>query len=101
MALPGKDDYENTAEGIHADRDEPFLVWIIVKNRDRELVMEHGRRIREIDPVLSQIRGGFSRIPLEIHGSSVCTPVHIVKRGLCGFPRDLTLRIRRPARPSY
>ena len=79
MASPSEDDHEDTAQRVCSNGDEPFLVWIIVKHRDRELVVEYGRRIREVDSVLAAIRGGLSRIPLEIHASSVCTIVHTVK----------------------
>lgn len=76
---PCEDDDEDPAKGVLADRDEPFLVWNIIEHRDRELIVKHRRCIGEVDSMLPPIRGGLSRIPFEIHRSSVCTTVHPVK----------------------
>jgi hypothetical protein len=87
---PCEDDDEDSAKGVSADRDEPFLIRIIIEHRDRELIVKYGRRIGKVDSVLPPIRCGLSRIPLEIHDSSVCTAVHPVKKPSARLSHGLT-----------
>jgi hypothetical protein len=46
---------------------EALLRRMIVSDRDRLLVVQHQRRVGEIQPVPATIRGSLSGIPLELH----------------------------------
>ncbi len=73
---------ENSPERIGSNGDEPLLVRIVIQKRQRQ-VLEHGDGVGEIDAVLREVPLGLVRVPLELHGLSVCTFVHGVNR-----PRD-------------
>lgn len=84
IPAPGISNDENAPEGVHAHRYEPLLIGIIVEHRNRAFIMEYRGGVREIDPMLTDIRGGLSGAPLDFHRLMICTHVHTVK----DFPRD-------------
>jgi hypothetical protein len=51
---------------------------MLVRDNDRELIVEHGCGIREINAVFVEIDGRFALISLEIRhlNGSICTSVH-------------------------
>src|SRR6266849_909631 len=70
------------AERVHAERDEPILlIRAFIGDSDGLLVMKHRPCVRKVDAMLAQIGGSLARIPYELQRPSVCTAVHIVKRG--------------------
>ena len=76
---PSVDDHEESPDGVDTDRNEPIVVGIVVWDRDREVVIQGLRRIREVDAVLSEVRYGLAVVPLDFHRLTICTFVHIVK----------------------
>lgn len=58
-----------SAQGIHPHRDEALLANGRIVPCQCELVVQHGRRVGEVDAVLADVRGSLPLVPLELHDS--------------------------------
>lgn len=99
ILAPALDHDEDSPEGVHSERQVPGLIAAQdVLDCHGAVVLERGRRIGEIDPVLLQVRGGFAAVPLDGHGLRiVCTFVHPRNWGITpARVRDRTKRVATP-----
>ena len=80
FSAPSEDDYQDSAQRIHSNRDTAVFSGIIVCNGERVVIREYRRRIRKIDTVFTEIDSGFGGVPFVGHGVIVCTTVQIGKR---------------------
>src|SRR3989337_2837232 len=93
---PGVNNDQDPPLCIHAQPHEPFLIRVLVFDRQCAFVLENNDGLRKTNPVLSKIRCGFFRIPFIVHTHDdmhICTSCQLQVCGKEGNEVRITLQL--------